>query len=154
LLRLAVALLFTYPGVPCIYYGDEIGLGADLGMDSRQCMSWDPSTWDLDLRAWYKTLARLRRTSQALMHGGYQVLFIDPDTLVYQRDTDEEIVLVIASRDEQTRPPGLVPVAQGAIPDGVEFEELFTHQRVSVTNGFFPIPAMSQGAQVWVARII
>jgi alpha-glucosidase len=51
-MRLAVVLLFTYPGVPCVYYGDEIGLGGDQGMNSRQCMSWDPSTWDMDLQAW------------------------------------------------------------------------------------------------------
>lgn len=154
LLRLAVAVLFTYPGVPSIYYGDEIGLGADQGISSRQCMSWEPSTWDMDLREWYKTLIRLRRTSHALMDGGFQVLLSDPDTLVYQRDTDDEIILVVAFRGEQTRPSGLVPVIPGAIPNGVMFEELVTHQHVSVTNGFFPLPAMSQGAQVWIARNI
>jgi alpha-glucosidase len=151
LMRLAVALLFTYPGVPCIYYGDEIGLGADLGMNSRQCMSWEPSSWDLELRLWYQTLAQLRRTSPALVDGGFQVLFFDEDTLVYQRDSDKEIILIIAYRNEQTRPASLVPVALAAIPDGITFEELFTHQRVSVSNGFFPLPAMSQGAQVWIA---
>ena len=153
LLRLAVAILFTYPGVPCIYYGDEIGLGEDQGMNSRQCMSWEPSTWDLDLQAWYKTLAHLRRTSQALVDGGFQVLLTDPDTLVFQRDTDDENILVVAYRGEHTRPSEMMPVAQGALSNGMEFEELFTQQRVSVTNGFFPLPALSQGAQVWVGRI-
>ena len=52
LFRLAVVLLFTYPGVPSIYYGDEIGLGwGAVDMNPRQCMSWDPSTWDIELHA-------------------------------------------------------------------------------------------------------
>ena len=152
LIHLAVVLLFTYPGVPCVYYGDEIGLGGGMESNPRQCMSWDPTTWDMNLRAWYKTLIRLRRTSPALMDGGFQVLSVEPDTLVYQRATDEEIVLVIAHRSEQVRNAGPIHVAHGAIPDGVEFEELFTHERIKVTNGIFPLPAMYQGAQVWVAR--
>jgi alpha-glucosidase len=154
LFRLAVALMCTYPGVPCIYYGDEIGLGGGHGLNSRQCMSWDPSTWDLDLQAWYKSLILLRRTSPTLRDGGFQVLFLDPDSLVFQRDTDEEIILIVAYRGEGTRPSGVLPVAEGAIPDEVVFEELFTHKKVRVTNGNFPLPAMSQGAQVWVGRNI
>ena len=154
LMRLAIVLLFTYPGVPCVYYGDEIGLGGGDGMNSRQCMSWESSTWDLDLQEWYKTLIRLRRTSPALVDGGYQVLLAEPQTLVFQRDTDDEIILVIAHRDEQARPAGPVPVAHGAIPNGVEFENLFSHERVSVANGNFSSPATSQGAQVWIARNI
>ena len=153
LLRLAVAILFTYPGVPCIYYGDEVGLGSNLGMNSRQCMDWDPSTWDLDMHAWYKALAGLRRTSEALLDGGFQILLIDEDTLIFQRDAEKEIVLLIAYRDEGTRAPSRIPVANAAIPDGSEFEELFTHQHAMIRDGFFPLPAISQGAQVWVARI-
>lgn len=29
-MKLAVTLLLTYPGVPCIYYGDEVGLDGDM----------------------------------------------------------------------------------------------------------------------------
>jgi hypothetical protein len=80
------------------------------------------------------------------------VLLVEPDTLVYQRDTDDEIILVIAHRGEQARSAGPVPIAQGAIPEGVEFGQLFTRQRIKVTNGNFPLPVIPQGAQVWVAR--
>jgi alpha-glucosidase len=153
LFHLAVVFLFTYPGVPSIYYGDEIGLGDGQELNPRLCMSWDPYTWDTELLTFYKVLIRLRRTSPALMDGGFQVLFIEDDTLVYQRDANEEIILVVARRGNITRPAGPIPVWHGAIPDGTEFEELFSHQHNSVRNGKFPLPELPPGAQVWVARI-
>jgi alpha-glucosidase len=152
LLRLVVALLFTYPGVPSVYYGDEIGLGGGQGLNSRQCMSWNPSTWDMELQAFYKTLIQLGRTSPALMDGGFQALSIEDDTLVYQRDSNMETILVVARRGTKTRPAGPIPVTHGAIPDGIEFEELFTHQLISVQNGNFPLPALALGTQIWIAR--
>ena len=152
LFRLAVALLFTYPGVPCVYYGDEIGLGGGQGMNSRQCMSWDSSTWDMELQSFYKALIYLRRTSPALTDGGFQVLWTEDDTLVYQRDSNEETILIVARRGTTTRSAGPIPVSHGAIPDGTEFEELFSRQRVNVQNGNFLIPAMPPGAQVWITR--
>jgi alpha-glucosidase len=106
----------------------------------------------MDLREWYRTLIRLRRTSPTLIDGGFQVLVVEQDTLVYQRDTDEEIILVVAHRGEQVRSAGQIPVAHAAIPDQAEFEELFSHERIRVAGGSFPLPAMHQGAQVWVAR--
>jgi len=152
LLRLAVALMFTYPGVPCIYYGDEIGLGEDSGTNPRQCMSWDPSTWDLELQDWFKALAHLRRTSLALIDGGFQVLMVEEDTLAFQRDAADETILVVAHRAEGARPAGLLDVKHGAIPDGTEIEELFTRRRVRVENGYLPLPVIAQGASVWIAR--
>jgi alpha-glucosidase len=148
----AAVLLFTYPGVPSIYYGDEIGLGGGQELNPRLCMSWDPSTWDTELLAFYKVLTRLRRSSPALVDGGFQVLFIDDDTLLYQRDAPEEIIIVVARRGSIPRPAGPIPVSHGAIPDGTEFEEIFTHQNVSVHHGKFLLPVLPPGAQVWIAR--
>jgi alpha-glucosidase len=149
---LAVVLLFTYPGVPSIYYGDEIGLGGGREMNPRLCMNWDSSTWDTELLALYKVLTHLRRTSPALVDGGFQVLCIEDETLVYQRDSKYETILVVARRGTNSRPAGPITVSHGAIPDGTEFEEIFTHQHVSVQNGKFPLPELPPGAQLWISR--
>ncbi len=152
LYRLAVALLFTYPGVPSVYYGDEIGLGGGEGLISRQCMNWDTSTWDLELLAYFKALIHLRRTSPALQDGGFQVLGAEDDTLVFQRDTDEEVILVVARRGAEPRPAGAIQVSHAAIPDGTTFSELFSGHQASVQDGYLPLPVVQPGAQVWIAH--
>lgn len=146
--RLAISLQMTYPGVPCVYYGDEIGLGSN-GEHPRACMPWERSQWDEDLLAFYQKLIHLRRHSPALVQGGFQVILAEKDTFAYVRDSDEESVIVVAQRGPADRPAGPLPVAYAAIADGTEFEELFSGQRLRVENGNLPLPLLPVGGQVW-----
>jgi alpha-glucosidase len=149
LTRLAAALLMTYVGVPGIYYGDEVGLGGQGNLSSRECLIWQPETWDAELFAFYKKLIHLRRTSPALVEGGFQVLLVEADLLAYLRDTDQELVLIVANRGPGVRPSGEIPAEHGAIPDGTMFTEIFSEERASVRNGFLPLGELPPGVQVW-----
>ncbi|HMQ31883.1 MAG TPA: maltodextrin glucosidase, partial [Chloroflexaceae bacterium] len=98
LVRVAAALLFTYPGVPCLYYGDELGLQGGPDPDCRRCMPWDEAEWDHELRAFFQTLARLRREAPALRWGGFQQLYAAGDTVAFQREAPEQRLVVVARR--------------------------------------------------------
>ncbi|MGQ9601694.1 MAG: maltodextrin glucosidase [Candidatus Bipolaricaulia bacterium] len=150
--RLAVGLLMTYVGVPCIYYGDEIGLRDGKDTTARGCMVWDRSAWDEDLRAFYQVLIRLRRTSPALRDGGFQVLLVEEETLAYLRDAEEEQLIIVGHRGPGLRPAGPLPVAHGAIPDGARLTEVFTGLQAKVVNGQLPLPAMPPGVMIWRTR--
>jgi alpha-glucosidase len=151
--RLAAALLLTYVGVPGIYYGDEVGLGSEGSPSPRECMPWQPENWDLGLFTFYQKLVDLRKTSPALVEGGFQVLLIEKDVLAYLRDCDQEILIVIANRGPGSRPAGELPVSHGAVPDGIGFNEIFSDTRASVTNGFLPLDELPPGVQVWRANL-
>ena len=58
LMRLASALQFTLPGVPCIYYGDEAGLEGYRDPFNRGCYPWGGE--DEGLLSWYRSLGALR----------------------------------------------------------------------------------------------
>jgi len=147
--RLAIALLFTYVGVPSIYYGDEIGMSGKDALEARNCMIWDAAEWNIELRSFYQKLIHLRRSSPALIEGGFQVLLAEENVLSYLRDADEEQIIVVGNRGSAIRPAGSLPVLHGGISDDTVFQELFTAQTSTVSNGKLPLPALPTGAQVW-----
>jgi len=147
--RLAVGLLMTYVGTPCIYYGDEIGMKGKDSLEARNPMIWDTSRWDAQLRYFYQTMIALRRSSPALIDGGFQVLEIREDTLAYLRDSDEELIIVVANRGSGERPAGNLAVGQGGIADGTAFTEVLSGQSRRVELGQLPLPALGRGLQIW-----
>ena len=62
-----LAVLFTLPGSPCIYYGTEIAMEGGFDPDCRRCMPWDEiHTPENQERIGYmKELIRLRQTEEA-----------------------------------------------------------------------------------------
>lgn len=143
--RLAAGVLMTYPGVPSVYYGEEIGLHGHM----RECMPWDRSTWNEELRAFYRALIQLRRTSPSLIDGGFQVLQTEADSFAYLRDTEEEQIIVVAHRGPGSRPAGPIAVYHGAIADGTQWTELLSGMQAAVVNGQLPLSEMPPGVGLW-----
>ncbi len=150
--RLAATVQFTYPGLPAVYYGDEIGMEDVPGLAQRGCMIWDEARWNQPLLAHYQRLAELRRRAPALREGGFELLAAEEDTLAYQREGAEGRVLVVAHRAERPRPAGPLPVADGGVPDGTELVEQLTGHVGVVRGGVLELPAQPQGASVWLAE--
>jgi alpha-glucosidase len=105
-----VGLQMTTPGVPMVFAGDEIGLEGEWGEDARRTMPWaQPETWDTDLLEHYKRLIAIRRSSPALARGGIRFAFVDDDVIAYLRESRDERLLCLASRDEHE--PVRLPLA-------------------------------------------
>ncbi len=150
LVRLAAVVQFTFPGVPCIYYGDEIGMTDEPELGSRGCMIWRQELWDQGLLEFYQKLIGLRKQSPSLRNGGFQMLAVEKDTIAYQRESRTERILVVAHRDMNPRDESPLPVAQGGIANGCRFREFFSGQELVVTDGSLPLPAHPQGATIWI----
>ena len=146
--RLAVALLLTFPGVPGLYYGDEIGMTDVPDLGARGCMVWDESRQDRSLHDYHKRLIHFRRNSTALQRGGFQLLVVEPDTIAYQRESIEGRVLVVAHRTEAARPAGGLPVAHAGVADGTRFVDLIGDAEFIVRDGALPLPPLPQGALI------
>lgn len=99
-LPLAVVWLFCWPGVPCIYYGDEVGLDGANDPFCRKPFPWREELQDRALLALYRQMAALRKRSQALRRGGCQVIYAEDNVVVFVRVLGQQRVLVAINRSE------------------------------------------------------
>ena len=98
LLKMAYAIIFTLPGVPCVYYGDEIAMQGYRDPFNRGFYLWD--SHEDRLRPVISQLAELRRTCDAFREGELRVLRAEGGILHYQRIGEEEVAEIIANRTD------------------------------------------------------
>mgnify|MGYP003050318988 FL=1 len=67
-MELAVLLQMTFPGMPCVFYGDEKGLCGESEPEYRRPMEWDASS---PLEEAYRRMIALRKTHPALRYGSF-----------------------------------------------------------------------------------
>lgn len=102
---LAYGFLFSYLGAPVIYYGDEIGMSGDKDPDCRRCFPWDEAKHNATLKAWIKTLGRLRQAEAGLRRGRVQPIKAEGRHLVFARVPEpgqkgRALVVVMNASDE------------------------------------------------------
>lgn len=100
-LKLAWLTLFTYPGAPCIYYGDEIGLEGGHDPDCRRAFSWEQQRWDQELLSFVKTCIAMRKIHPALRRGKFQILHAAAESVVFARWNGGETWLIALNASNQ-----------------------------------------------------
>jgi len=98
--HLATILLFTFPGAPNIYYGDEIGLPGAFDPDCRRGFLQEKD-WDKTVLNYHKKLIALRHQYPALRTGEYKVLYGDEVVYVFARILGTEEIIIAVNIDTQ-----------------------------------------------------
>ena len=102
---LATAFMMTLPGMPVIYYGDELGLAGATDPDSRRVL---PDLTQLSTsQSWlFERISKLGRARKCLpaLRGQRTVLFVDADHEVLRYDAHgaETVVLSLSRGSENT----------------------------------------------------
>jgi glycosidase len=103
--QLAMIMQFTLPGIPLIYYGEEIGMEGGADPDCRRPMRWNQADWNHQQRQFIQDLIRIRQSNAALQYGDVLVLGdrLVANALIFLRYTDipGEAALVIVNLASQ-----------------------------------------------------
>ena len=145
--KLAATLLLTLPGLPFIYYGEEIGMTGDKPDERlRTPMQWSPQTgvgfttgkeWEApqgdsltrnvaledrdpkSLLNLYRQLIHLRKANQALATGRLIALTTtNPHVVAYVRQSSKRVVMVIANLGDSAVAGLSISSAPGLLPHG------------------------------------
>ncbi|NTW45415.1 MAG: hypothetical protein HGB14_13550 [Anaerolineaceae bacterium] len=106
-LKLAYLLLFTLPGVPSTYYGDEIGLEGGKDPDCRRAFNWNENSWNQDIHRWVKSLIAIRKENPALQKGVITKLVSSEGLfqMVRKNENDQVFICVNPSSEKKKYSP-------------------------------------------------
>jgi glycosidase len=140
--RLAVAytLLYTTPGVPMLYYGDEFGMPGGGDPDNRQSMQWSGySAPQQNLRDRLAALGKVRASHAALRRGTRSTLGSSNDHVVYQMTAAGDTVFVAMNRSDNA-------VQASGLPAG-DYVDAVSNEVVRA-----PLSLAARSARVLIAR--
>jgi cyclomaltodextrinase len=96
---LGLLMLLTFPGVPALLYGEEIGLSAavaelepEAAWADRAPMPWTKGARDETRRTLVKRLLAIRRASPALRSGEHEILHAEGSVMVWRRSANGEVI--------------------------------------------------------------
>lgn len=150
LVKAGTALLMGFPGTPCIYYADEIGMDGGHDPDNRRCMPWDDREWDTDMRTFHQQVIAIRKQSHALQHGGFQMLYAEGDLVAFQRQSLQEQMIVVAYRGADHMPAITLDMIKANIADGTTLTDLLTNTQYTVTDGLLTLANLSHGQSLFM----
>lgn len=178
--RMALVALFTLPGIPQLYAGDELGLRGRFPANRRDMPAWawraedrvgdhpeavgDPA----ELFELTRELISLRREHPALSVGGYAELWRQgggPPVFAFLRSDGAGSLAVVAfnNGDEPVGPlplpiadnPGIGDADRARLADGVELEDLLgagVPSAVTLADGHLPLSLPPRSAAVYALR--
>lgn len=151
--RLAVAFtfLFTQPGAPLLYYGDEVGLAGAGDPDNRRSMPAEESLTAAQraLRDEVRALGTARRDLPGLRRGPRRTLWVDDGVYVWARGQGAEAVVIAINAEDVERTVDVPLPADLGIANGTSFDDRLGGAGVSATGGALHVTLSARSGAVW-----
>lgn len=128
MMKIATLIQFTLPGVPSIYYGDEIGMQGMKDPFNRGTMDWNHQ--NKELLKWYRRLGQIRRGTKALKYGEFNPVYSDDTSIAYERVGESDRLLVAINNGN----------AEEKIFVGNQWDNSYSYFDFKCKNGYVTLP--------------
>ncbi len=146
---LANLLLFTMPGAPCVYYGDEIGLEGKRDPDCRRGFPWEArQSWNQEILQATRSLIALRQANPVFRTGAYRRLWPHPGhyrmgIYVFERSLGDERMIVAVNSSEKAESAQVPEVT------GERFETVWGSGGISRDGESVGVALKARSAAIW-----
>lgn len=101
-LKMLTAFITTIPGVPVIYYGDEIGMVGAGDPDNRRPMVFDMlNDYEISVKNNLISLLNLRNKNISLIYGEFSLIKVSKNIFIYERTFLDDNVVVCFNKDQK-----------------------------------------------------
>ena len=103
MVEMAYIMAYTLPGIPSLYYGDEIGMEGGKDPFCRRMMKWNEDSQDMGLLSFFKKLGKIREDlykTSVLVDGIYQEEYFGNNIYIYNRHNDQVKLIVIINNSD------------------------------------------------------
>ncbi len=102
-LRSLTALMMTLPGIPVLFYGDEIGLSGGAAPDNHKPMKFvDLNIQQVRTFKNASALAELRMNNMALLYGDFVLEEVKADQMIFTRRYFDDYLMVFFNKSDKT----------------------------------------------------
>ena len=101
--KFAFKLLWTLPGAPCLYYGDELGMKGKHDPDCRRTYPFNYMDFNKSMINFIKSINFLRNKYKSFRHGGFKTVENNRNVFSFIRTSDAETLIIAANTEKRKK---------------------------------------------------
>lgn len=157
-LKAARRLQFTLPGIPMLYYGEEVGMSGMSDPDNRAGMPWEKKVAKKNLLSGdeIRTLTRLRANSPELRNGHWHPIITDmhPNLFAFYRAFEQqpERLTLVTWNNSNAPCKATLTIPWGWLFSEVKLIEAFTDKITTASAGLLTVNLAAGECAIWQVR--